>query len=91
MLAATQSHSNNTLTLSSSHLVFHHQQLRGQNLVLSRHQYQILCYTTHIDSLMTYLITKQMMILILMMIMIIEIMVESWKHIGYKVSHNTKS
>ena len=56
-----------------------------------RHQHQILCGTTRIDSLMTYLITKQMMILILMMIMIMEMMVESWKHIGYKVSHNTKS
>jgi hypothetical protein len=30
-------------------------QLRGQSLVLSLHQHQILCGTTHINSRMTYL------------------------------------
>ncbi len=46
---------------------------------------------------MTYLVTKQMMILIMMMVvvvvtmMMLEMMVEYWKHIGYKGSHNTKS
>ena len=82
---------------SSAHLVFHHQQLRGQSLVIPRHQHQIPCGFTYINSLMTYLVTKQMMILIMMMVvimvsmMVLEMMVECRKLIDYKGSHSTKS
>jgi len=38
------------------------------------HEHQILCYTTHINSLMTYLVTKQIITLIITLIMVVTMM-----------------
>jgi hypothetical protein len=40
------------------------------------HEHQILCYTTHINSLMTYLVTKQIITLIMMMVVVTMMMLE---------------
>jgi hypothetical protein len=45
-----------------------------QSLVLPRHQHQILCYTTHNNSRISYLVTKKMMILIMMMVLVVTMM-----------------